>query len=55
MTSSLVSGNYGRDRIGLENSAEEAGAALDQRRKVLDDVNAIAGLRQGDEGLPGRE
>ena len=26
----------------LENSAEEARAALDQRRKVLDDVNAIA-------------
>ena len=39
----------------LESSAEEARAALAQRRKVLDDVKRHCRLRQGDEGLSGRE
>ena len=39
----------------LEYFAEQARADLAQRRKVLDNVNTIAGLRQGHEGLPQRE
>ena len=42
MTSSPVSGNSGRDRTGLRIRRREARAALAQRRKVLDDANAIA-------------